>query len=292
MKEPAFISRIALLAKTALLLLLLALFPLPLHAAEARKEATLQQREEDLATCYFNLIGSSPVRCTSLNGSERKRLYDFVAGHSVARLSELKRYDPKNKMGFCYGRAMAVQLAARRMGLSPKSIGKIFTIGRLGEGTVPEWRWHVAALVLGDDSRWYAMEFNLAQEPCTMEEWIGKVHAEKDRDRKALFYLTSTDAVMPDLRVFPPIAEETGRRIIELSFNPAGRVGFVPLDRGETRIFRVYDSVLKDYFSCLGSREGKSFDFTQVVVNGTPHSSNSYFDDLLKSITTAPEEDF
>jgi len=251
-----------------------------------------EKSEEALTSSYMDILRTSPERCTSLAAGERKKLYDYVAENEVARLSELRRYDPKNIMGFCYGRAMAVHLAARRMGLAPGSIRKVFAFGKLGGGSVPEWRWHVAAVVLGDDRQWYAMEFNLAKEPCTVDEWVEKVHAQKDPERKAKFYITSTDAITPDLRVFPPLSLETGGRIIELSFTPAGRVGFVPVRGTKAGVYRVYDSVLKDYFSIIRIEEGKSFAFKQVIVNGTEYSSNRYFDDLLNSITTTQHELF
>jgi len=251
-----------------------------------------EESEEALTASYRNILSTSPVRCTSLGAGERKMLYDWVARNKVAGLSALTRYDPKNIMGFCYGRAMAVNLAARRMGLSPESIRKIFAIGRLGTGTVTEWRWHVATLVMGDDGLWYAMEFNLAHEPCNVDEWIEKVHAQKDPGRKAKFYISSPDAITPDVRIFPAIDLETGGRIIELSFNPEGRVGIIPVKGTKTGLYRVFDSVLKDYFSFIGPGEGKSFDFKKVIVNGIEYSSNNYFDDLLNSIITAPQELF
>jgi hypothetical protein len=272
------------IAATHIVCMFLFLFA-PAHPLGAEEES-----DAALTASYRNILSTSPVRCTSLGREERKMLYDWVARHKVAGLSELKRYDPKNIMGFCYGRAMAVNLAARRMGLSPESIRKIFAIGRLGTGAVTEWRWHVATLVMGDDGLWYAMEFNLAHEPCNVDEWIEKVHTQKDPGRKAKFYSTSPDAITPDLRIFPAINLETGGRIIELSFNPDGRVGIIREKSTKAGKYRVYDSVLKDYLAIITIGEGKSFDFTKVTVNGIDYSSNNYFDDLLNSITTAPQE--
>ena len=69
---------------------------------------------------------------SSLSINQTHELYRDTLQNPVTRLEALSPYDPTGFIGFCFGRAMAAQLHARKQQkLDPKVIFKLFVIGDL-----------------------------------------------------------------------------------------------------------------------------------------------------------------
>jgi hypothetical protein len=199
--------------------------------------------------------------------------------------AKLAKYDPKGIIGFCFGRSMAAHLLARQVGLREDSIRTLFAIGNLHVTADLTWRFHVTTVVKGQDGLWYALDPIMAG-PMPAEAWIAQVRAAWDKPGKAKFYFASADTIIPDIRVVPAPAQETGARIIEHAFAPAGKIGFTPMREFAGEVFMLSPEALRTFF-LLAEAPSDPFDFAGITINGTPFSYNGYFSDLLADLFSA-----
>jgi hypothetical protein len=195
---------------------------------------------------------------------------------------KLAKYDPQGFIGFCFGRAMAVHLLARQSGLAEDSVRKLFVIGDLREGADPEWRFHVTAVVKGEDGLWYAID-PIMDGPLTMAAWMAEVRGIWDKGRKARFYMTPASTVLPDVTTVPDPGQETGKGVIELSFDPAGKEGFSPMAGLGDEVSAVSPEAAAKYFKAVDA-PADAFDFEGITINGARVSYNGYFVDLLRDL--------
>jgi hypothetical protein len=210
-----------------------------------------------------------------------KRTYE----HPIAGLDDegkLKKYDPDGIIGFCFGRAMTAHLLARELGLKPDRIKKLFVIGDLRSGETPEWRFHVTTLVMGSDNRWHAVD-PIMGGPMSADEWIAAVHKGWDPEKKAKFYLTDADAVIPDITEVPDLPKEKAAKIIELAFDPEGKPGFTRWSGSAETVYEV-DPERRDIHLRSAGASRNGFDFLSVAVNNMLISYNGYFPDLLSEL--------
>jgi len=236
---------------------------------------------------YRAILSRCPDTRKSLTAKERQQIYDLVAGGDVTSLKALPKYDPENQIGFCFGRAMAVHLLVRRMGLTEGGIRKLFVAGCLGSGGKTEWRFHVITLVKGDDGAWHAIETNVAERPLTARQWVEEMRKKWDPGRKARLYVTSPSWVLPDVRTFREIADEKGTELTELSFDPSGRDGFRQCRTYGFDMHEVDDRAASRYFIGTDEDADNRFDFGQITINGEKYDYRGYFHDLLKKLGTA-----
>ena len=246
----------------------------------------------DIRAGYAALELGAAQKLSGLDEKQRAALYEATSTNPVAGLDYLDKYDPTGMIGFCFGRAMAAHLLARRLGLADDSVRKLFIIGDMREGADPEWRFHVTALVRGTDGLWYAID-PVMEKPREVNDWIRSVRAIWDKAQKTKLYITHASAVLPDLRVVPDIAKETGAHIIELSFDPTKKPGFAPLSAGfgiaadlKSSVFELdgVANVQRYFLDALGAGEN-AFDFESITVNGENISYNGYFKDLIADLT-------
>ncbi len=231
-------------------------------------------------------VFDSPSRLDFLSPAQMTGLWWKVFRHKVAGLDDpakLAKYDPTGIIGFCFGRAMAVHLLARRMGLSETSVRKLFIVGDLRSAEAPEWRFHVTTLVRGAAGRWYAID-PILEGPLPVEDWIARVQGTWDKQKKARLYLTPASVVIPDLSVVPDVAQEKGERLIELSFDPARRPGLAGEPKLGPQVYTVSDAAARRYFSAVDGQP--PFDFAGITINGDAISFNGYFEDLLREINS------
>jgi hypothetical protein len=260
---------------------------------------------------YEILVKESPEVLAELNPEQRKNLLNIVSNNDVASLAVIDLFDPPQntqevgEIGYCYGRAMASHLIARKMGLAQSSIKKIFAAGDMQNQTV-RWRFHMSTLVLGEDTLYYAVDpimpsliksYNMQNgsgidpdAPVLPKMWIKIVKFFYDNTEKIMsdnpgletnpdftgtikFYVTNTDAMMVDMREIPANLEvENGKRIIEVLFNPEQYPGFEAeyFDiEGEQELgyYHVTDTkTLDDFFMTYNEPLVEQFDFFKVDV--------------------------
>lgn len=230
--------------------------------------------------------------------TQLKSLYRDAIQNPVATLDRVEGYDPDGIIGFCFGRAMAAHLLARRMGLSPESIRKLFIVGDLrSDPEKPEWRFHVTTVVRGPDNRWYAIDpimFHGSYAPLTVAAWIKNVRQGWDSwhggPAKAKLYLTPADAVLPDITTLPE--PEDGSKLNQLNFDPVAH-GILPSKESLARfgipvttetIHELDTTLAHDYFLTTDESVETRFDFIGISINGEPIPYRGYFTDLIASL--------
>ena len=292
-----------------------------LAAINAAEAATPQEK---IQAMYDAIADASPVTKTALTKGERDQLFALASGHPVAGLGAIGKYDHQptgvgtGEVGFCYGRAMVVHLLARKMGLDPKSIQKLFVAGDLNNGEGTRWRFHVTTLVLGDDGKQYAIDPIMPSmgQPGVSEPyaWMKAVKDEfdmKDGEDESNFFLTDTRSILVDMRVVPAETKfEIQDRLIEPTFKPEGRAGFarVQLESAGPSPYPVYavtGPAQDRYFinrsePLIGGKPINDFDFFSLGIvilyqfPGEPmmthitraYQYNGYFVDLMNNLTT------
>ena len=247
---------------------------------------------------FEEILREAPEISDSLDAEQRQELLLRTSEHKVAALKHLQKYD-NQKIGFCYGRAMTAHLIARKMGLRQRSIRKLFVIGDLRSGDVPEWRFHVTTLVKGsEDGLYYAIDPIMRPprsdgKPLPPAKWIEIVKSIWDKNHKAHFYVSTPESVMPDMRVVPTVKDlDQGNRIIELSFNPNLHAGLNSSHFGAHEYFEVDARAQEDYF--INTRELNqtpfNFLFFDMLVKRPNEQKllhlvyNNYFVDLLADL--------
>ncbi|MBI4677075.1 MAG: hypothetical protein HY748_05780 [Elusimicrobia bacterium] len=260
-------------------------FRLETPAFAASPAAAATRPPASPADRYRRIVSASPSTLEGLSALQMADLWKRTYTHKIAGLDEagkLEKYDPDGIVGFCFGRAMTAHLLARKMGLPQDHIKKLFVIGDLRSGDQPEWRFHVTTLVKGADGRWHAID-PIMDGPLTADEWIVNVHEGWDRQKKAKFYLTDADAILPDITEVPDLPKETAAKIIELAFDPEGKPGFSRWSGAGETVYAVDHERQERHLRLAGS-EAAPFDFLQVTVNGQTIGYNGYFVDLLPEI--------
>lgn len=273
----------------------------------ASPEATVSDQLQ-LKAQYESLLFSSPTLYRELNPQQRRQLLRVVMENPVAALSQIPFYDPpqngqeKGEIGYCYGRAMAAHLLARKMGVQESSLKKIFAAGDMQNQSV-RWRFHMATVVLGEDGEYYAIDpimpilverYNNEtgsqmdpQSPLNSENWIHMVKHFYDNTESILrqlpelrenpnftgtikFYVTGTEAIMVDMREVPAdLILENGHRLIEVLFQPTVEKGFSPVySQNQILYYEVFSEVaLQEYFTTIEEPLVDQFQFYQMNVD-------------------------
>lgn len=228
---------------------------------------------------------------TALNSAQRRRLLELVQQNEVASFAQIRLYDPpqngspQGEIGYCYGRAMAAHLIARRMGLAESAIHKIFAAGDMQNGNV-RWRFHVATVVRGEDGQFYAIDPIVPHDPLPIEAWIEEIRRRYDNTERILvnhpelaqdprftgtiqFYLSPNEAIMVDMREIPAdLSLESGERIIEILFETLRKPGFAPVYKAgvthPTYFVVESEEAMERYFMTAHEAEADRFNFFRM----------------------------
>ncbi len=260
--------------------------------------------QQEIQRRYDDIEMRSPETKIGLNLAERKALLEEVAHHPVASLAKLDKYDPPpGQIGFCYGRAMAAHLLARKKGVARDGILKLFVAGDMTPGPGERWRFHVTTLVRGEDGKhWYSIDPVIQTlgnpDPLLPKDWLAAAKKEFDPKKTTKNYVTTTESIMVDMRVVPStLASENNERIIEVNFNPE-RPGFElereVADLADFKVYRLDSDAQAKYF--IKRQEAKAeddFNFLGIAVKillpdkviDRAYDYHGYFSDLLTSLS-------
>jgi hypothetical protein len=114
-------------------------------------------------------------RVASVNHDIAKQVYDAMSNHEVASVSQLKKYDPDGRTGFCFGRATSVHMELLARGVQKESIRKVWAIGEMDTGEGFKWGHHVATAVQADEGGWWVIDtsgFGLKSLP----DWLAEMN--------------------------------------------------------------------------------------------------------------------
>ncbi len=128
---------------------------------QAKKQAYIDANHSDLYALMAYQPRLNSGRHSTLAGSvsflEARELLQLAQFHPISSPYMVANWDPEGKIGFCFGRAMSVDLEARFRGLDRNSIGKAWAVGPMKLGT-SEWGWHVTSLVFSKEFGWLAID--------------------------------------------------------------------------------------------------------------------------------------
>ena len=108
-----------------------------------------------------------------MNWDEAASLYRATQENPVASYELRKKYDPEGRLGFCFGRALAVHLEALRVGIRRESIRKIWAVGKLQLGDL-KWQHHVATMVRANDGGWWVID-PMWEAPMKATQWMTRM---------------------------------------------------------------------------------------------------------------------
>ncbi len=257
--------------------------------------------EPEIHSLYSKLENNFPNNKDIFTSDEMNKVFRDAKNHPVASLSVLSHYDKTGAIGFCFGRAMTTHFLSRETGLRAPSIVKMFVIGDLRQrgATKTEWRFHVTTLVKGSD-HWYAID-PIMPSVLTSNQWIQRVSEgwdswedpQRPNRKKAIFYIVSPQAIMPDLRSFKlNPKDEKGDEIIDLNFNPKKRgLTRIQLDRSpvylldsnQKNIARADFDLTDLFFMSATEKDNDRFNFEELVISKEKYNFNNYFSHLLQT---------
>lgn len=154
-------------------------------------QAVAMNREVMAQMNALSLQSSKDGAKSGLKAKEAKALYEEVTRHPIARLMNVKKYDPDSAMGFCFGRAMTAHFEALRMGVAKESIRKVYVVGAM-KALVGDivWQFHVATAIKGTDGGWWVIDPFFGK-VVKLEKWYERMYS---HDKNGTLRLYVSDA--------------------------------------------------------------------------------------------------
>lgn len=133
---------------------------------------------------------TNSTRLQVLNKKQIRSLYEAVTRHPVARLLNIRKYDPEGNIGFCFGRALTAHVEATQMGVDQSSIRKVFAVGHM-KALVGDiiWQFHVGTAIKNDSGGWTVIDPFIGK-PISLEAWYEKMYKQ---DTKGTLRIYITD---------------------------------------------------------------------------------------------------
>lgn len=141
---------------------------------------------------HYNRDINKPKTITQEQAS---RVMDAASTNPVVALYQRTKYDPKEQgIGFCFGRAMFVDLYTAMNGLDRGSIKKAFVVGPMSGGGSMIWGWHVTTIVQSKDragrEMWLAID-PVVGTPMEVTAWY-KYWLRSSTNGKLKLYITES----------------------------------------------------------------------------------------------------
>jgi len=110
-----------------------------------------------------------------VSGDLAQKVLDTVATHPIVGDAVVQKYDREGlNVGFCFGKAAYIHVELLRRGVNPKSLGKVFAIGKFRSGKAV-WDFHVTPVVLGPKNEWWAMDTVTSEKVSPIAIWMRNV---------------------------------------------------------------------------------------------------------------------
>lgn len=134
---------------------------------------------------------NSQGRAKYLSPKVAQEVFNTAEANPVVALNRYSIYDPDNKgIGFCFGRALFINLELAQRGFDRDSIKKAIVVGKMGQ-----WGWHVTTIVQSKDKK--KQEIWLAIDPIEgvveVSSWYEKMRSKYSTDKMLKLYITSAD---------------------------------------------------------------------------------------------------
>jgi len=158
----------------------------PQEAVEMNKKVLSEM------TALANQRTPKTRRLQVLDKKQIHKLYEEVTRHPVARLLNIKKYDPEGGIGFCFGRALTAHVEATQMGVDQGSIRKVFVVGQM-KALVGDivWQFHVATAVKNNEGGWTVIDPFIGK-PISIEAWYEKMYKQDIKGTLRLYVTEAT----------------------------------------------------------------------------------------------------
>jgi len=153
-----------------------------------------QANQRDLQTLKDMTFEQHPTRAAFITQSQAQEVLNHLLTHPVVSPSQTSVYDPENRFGLCFGRALHVHLELLRRGVQKEAIKKVFAVGPM-KGTSVDWQFHVATAVRGPGRTWWVIEGGLPA-PVRVEDWWQAIRA-LNSDGRLRLYVTEPNRIGP-----------------------------------------------------------------------------------------------
>lgn len=122
-----------------------------------------------------------------------------IENHSIVSSQGMLKYDQKGtNIGYCFGRALYVELMLLRLGVDQDSIKKIWAVGPMKSGSIT-WQFHVGTMVRLKDGRWVVIDnvVNQIMDAGAWYKYFLRENHPKDPDLRV--YVTDSNKFTPSL---------------------------------------------------------------------------------------------
>jgi len=122
-----------------------------------------------------------------------QKMIKSIARHPVVSDAAVNRKyeNQKDKISYCFGRAMYHHLTLLAMGVDKSSIAKVWAVGPMDD-EAGSWQFHVATIVRGWNNRWYVIDHMLYSYPIELRKWSHDVTS-FDQGGRVRIYITEPE---------------------------------------------------------------------------------------------------
>jgi len=152
-------------------------------------------------------------RAKYLSPTVANEVYRTASLNPVVSLIKTLKYDPKNLgIGYCFGRAMFINIDLAFRQFDRDSIKKAFVVGTMQTPDGASWGWHVTTIVQSKDPK-TKKEIWLAIDPIAgvkeVTEWYNEMRNEYSTDKKLKLYITTSDRIGTNGSVYEELLKHT-----------------------------------------------------------------------------------
>ena len=162
-------------------------------SAKAIHQSNLKLIKDFVAVDVDGMRDNSQGRAKYISPADANSVRRAALMNPVVSLSNYHQYDPTNRgIGFCFGRAMFVNIELAYRQFDRDSIKKAFVVGPMTTGGSTKWAWHVTTIVQSKNKD--GSEVWLAIDPITglksLKDWYLEMYNDFSTDKKLKLYVT------------------------------------------------------------------------------------------------------
>jgi hypothetical protein len=146
---------------------------------------------------YKPTLAQEGGRGAQIEYAQLTKLLDVLKQHPVVGRASSDRYQQETaEIGYCFGRALYVQLMLLKMGLNSDSIRKVWIVGPMRNPDGANWGFHVATAAYVKGFGWMAIDTNTFKIQA-LRHWYSHFY-DNSIDGLARFYVTDANRFTAD----------------------------------------------------------------------------------------------
>lgn len=163
---------------------------LDLFAEAERSKYNNYEMNQSLVNELKKLPLPNSTRLASINRAQADQIYNEVSrtyGDFVE--IDLRRFDPENRVGFCFGRALVFHIDALSRRIDRQSVRKIWAVGPIESpihaGEI--WNYHVATMIRSSDGSWWVFDPALFASAAPLDLWVENIQSRATSGQLLIF---------------------------------------------------------------------------------------------------------